>query len=40
MGTIGIVGPTRLDYKRAMALVGCLAEAISEILSTDADGAR
>ncbi len=35
MGTIGIVGPTRMDYTRAIALVSCLSESISQLLSAN-----
>lgn len=33
VGTIGVLGPTRLDYHRSMALVGLVADTISEMLS-------
>jgi heat-inducible transcriptional repressor len=32
MGTVGIVGPTRMEYPRAMALVSYLAGALSRLL--------
>ncbi|HOA15826.1 MAG TPA: heat-inducible transcriptional repressor HrcA [Bacillota bacterium] len=32
LGSIGIVGPTRMDYSKAIALVRFMAEGISEIL--------
>jgi heat-inducible transcriptional repressor len=31
-GTIGVIGPTRMDYARVMPLVGATAEAISAII--------
>lgn len=33
LGSIGIVGPTRMDYSKAIALVRFMAEGISEILA-------
>jgi heat-inducible transcriptional repressor len=33
MGTVGIVGPTRMEYSRAIALVNYLAQALTRILS-------
>jgi heat-inducible transcriptional repressor len=33
MGTVGIVGPTRMEYPRAIALVNYLARALTRILS-------
>ncbi len=32
IGTIGVVGPTRMDYSKAIALVRFMAEGISELL--------
>ena len=32
LGTIGVVGPTRMDYSKAIALVRFMAEGISELL--------
>ena len=32
-GGLGLLGPTRMDYSRAMALVGFMAECLSEILT-------
>ncbi|HNV34521.1 MAG TPA: heat-inducible transcriptional repressor HrcA [Bacillota bacterium] len=32
MGTIGVVGPTRMDYSKAISLVRFMAEGISELL--------
>ena len=34
MGTVGIVGPTRMEYARAVALVDYLAQVLSRLLST------
>jgi heat-inducible transcriptional repressor len=34
MGTVGIVGPTRMEYARAIALVDYLAQVLSGLLST------
>jgi heat-inducible transcriptional repressor len=34
MGTVGIVGPTRMQYARAVALVDYLAQVLSRLLST------
>ena len=36
MGTVGIVGPTRMQYARAVALVDYLAQVLSRLL-TDTD---
>ena len=33
MGTVGIVGPTRMEYPRAIALVEYLARSLTRILS-------
>lgn len=33
-GTIGIIGPTRLDYRRAVAAVDAMARNLSELLTT------
>jgi heat-inducible transcriptional repressor len=32
-GTVGIIGPTRMDYQRAIATVGYIAEVLSYLLS-------
>ena len=37
VGTVGIVGPTRMEYPRAVALVGHLATAVSRLMSPDED---
>jgi heat-inducible transcriptional repressor len=37
MGTVGVVGPTRMEYSEACALVGYLSAALSRVLSP-ADG--
>lgn len=34
MGTVGIVGPTRMEYARAVALVDYLAQLLTRLLST------
>lgn len=34
MGTVGIVGPTRMEYPRAIALVGYLARVLTRLLSS------
>jgi len=34
-GTIGVLGPRRMDYARVMALVGWMSRRISELLSSD-----
>lgn len=34
VGTLGVIGPKRMDYQRAMALVGCVAKFLSESLSS------
>jgi transcriptional regulator of heat shock response len=36
MGTVGIVGPTRMQYARAVALVDYLAHVLGRLL-TDTD---
>ena len=33
MGTVGIVGPTRMEYARAVALVEYLAQVLTGLLS-------
>ncbi|MGE5576824.1 MAG: heat-inducible transcriptional repressor HrcA [Syntrophothermus sp.] len=33
VGTLGVIGPTRMDYARAISAVGCVAGALSELLS-------
>lgn len=33
IGTIGILGPTRMDYAKVISLVECMADALSELLS-------
>ena len=37
LGTIGVVGPTRMDYLSAMASVRAVARRLSE-LATELDG--
>lgn len=37
LGTLGIVGPTRMEYARAIALVDHLAEVLSRLLSGGSD---
>ena len=34
MGSVGIVGPTRMEYARAIALVDYLARVLTRLLST------
>jgi heat-inducible transcriptional repressor len=36
MGTLGIVGPKRMEYARTIALVGCLAGALGRFFSASA----
>ncbi len=38
MGTVGIVGPTRMEYARAIALVEHLAQVLTRLLSSPGDG--
>lgn len=33
IGTVGIIGPTRLDYAKAVSVVGAMADSMSEALS-------
>jgi heat-inducible transcriptional repressor len=35
MGTVGVVGPTRMEYSKAVALVGYLSSALSRMLTHD-----
>ncbi len=37
-GTVGIVGPTRMDYGKLMPLVGFMSEVISDVLDQGDDG--
>jgi transcriptional regulator of heat shock response len=37
MGTVGIVGPTRMEYARAIALVEHLAQVLTRLLSSAGD---
>ncbi len=32
VGTLGVIGPTRMDYARAISAVECVADALSELL--------
>ena len=32
-GIVGVIGPTRMDYQRAMAAVRVIADGLSEALS-------
>jgi heat-inducible transcriptional repressor len=34
MGTVGIVGPTRMEYAKAIALVEYLAQVLTRLLSS------
>jgi len=33
VGTVGVVGPTRMEYSKAVAAVGALADSLSEVLT-------
>ncbi len=33
VGTVGIIGPTRLDYAKVVSMVGVMAESLSEVLA-------
>ena len=33
VGTVGVIGPTRLDYAKVVSMVGFVAEALSEVLA-------
>ncbi len=35
VGTIGIIGPTRMNYSRAIAMIDCLTEGVSDLISSD-----
>ena len=37
LGTLGIVGPTRMEYAKAIALVDYLAAVLSKLLSVRGD---
>ena len=32
-GTIGVIGPTRMDYRRAISTVGCVSEVLSDLVT-------
>ncbi len=33
VGTVGVVGPTRMEYSKAVSAVGALADSLSEVLT-------
>ena len=39
-GTVGVLGPTRMDYAKVMPLVDATANAMSEALSRSSGGGR
>jgi heat-inducible transcriptional repressor len=39
LGTVGVVGPMRMEYARAIALVDHLARLLTRLLSTPGAGA-
>jgi heat-inducible transcriptional repressor len=35
LGTVGVIGPTRLDYQRVIPLVNFTAKVLSRVLKSD-----
>ncbi len=33
VGVIGVIGPTRMDYRRAISTVGCVSEVLSDLVA-------
>ena len=33
VGTVGLLGPTRMEYSKAISVVECITEVLSEVIS-------
>jgi len=36
-GAVGILGPTRMDYGHAMAIVNCIADEVGKVLAVEVE---